>query len=330
MKTMSKPLATLAFSASLLFTAGAVQAANEVSISGGSPTGQYIEMAESLCSSLGALLNCTAKQSGGSIANRQALERGEINAGLMMGPLARNWSEEPGFSDRFEIARTFGEESLFVIGKPETINAVKNYQGIEESAFLLTMVLPGEGSGDTQTFRMLQKGTPLAEMELKVAQDRTDMINKVANGGPEYLGFAAQFANPENTFFKQISMAGLEIMGIVAPDMALDEMYSIKTVVVKNAKLTNWKAQEITTGSLPVALVVRTPSDFEGREAKLQSVFIKKLKKTPEAKLLPQAGWIQKLANTASIKAGPTFDSLMKSAKEAAQGAADRIKSLTN
>jgi len=305
---------------------------NLVKIAGGPKTGEYINIAKSLCSNLGQLFQCEAMETGGTLDNKKRLENGEASFALAKSNVAEEWLKDANFASKHTILRRIGDESLFVFAKPEVLKAVGSWLGVRDNAFLLSIGLPGELSGDAAVFNALKSvsGSPLANLEVKMYADRPALVEAVSSGKVK-LGFITQVPNPENQLFSSIDKAGLMMMGVVDPDMiTFGETFRIKAVTVKNAK---WfgiggNAQQIETANVPAAIVAVKPESLQGRAMMVQQAAIKKFQETPEANLLPQQGWMQKLANTASLKMESGLEGLMNSMKEAAAGAKERLGKL--
>jgi hypothetical protein len=301
-------------------------------VAGGPKTGEYINIAKSICPALGQLFECEAIETQGTLDNKKRLESGEVNLALAKSNVAEEWLKDPAFASKYTIIRLIGDESLFVFGKPEILEAVGSWIGVRNNAFLLSIGLPGELSGDKAVFDLLKsvQGSPLANVTVKVYSDRPSLVSAVKSGEVK-LGFITQVPNPENPLFASINSAGLMIMGVVDPDMiTFGETFRIKPVTVKNAK---WfglggGAQQIETANVPSAIVAVKPETLQGRAAMVQQAAIKKIQEMSETSLLPQQGWMQKLANTATLKTGAGLESLMTSLEKAADGAKERLGKL--
>jgi hypothetical protein len=305
---------------------------NSFTIAGGPKTGEYINIAKAICPALGQLFECKAIETQGTLDNKKRLESGEVNIALAKSNVAEEWMKDPVFASKYTIIKRIGDESLFVFGKPEVLKAAGSWIGVRDNAFLLSIGLPGELSGDAAVFNALKsvQGSPLANIAVKVYADRPALVAAVKSGEVK-LGFITQVPNPENPLFASINESGLMMMGVVDPDMiTFGETFRIKPITVKNAK---WfglggGAKQIETANVPAAIVAVKPEALQGRAAMVQQAAIKKIQETPEMSLLPQQGWMQNLANTASLKTGAGLDSLMKSLEQSADGAKERLGKL--
>jgi hypothetical protein len=305
---------------------------NTFKVAGGPKTGEYINIAKAICPALGQLFECEAIETQGTLDNKKRLESGEVNIALAKTNVAEDWLKDPTFASKYMIVRRIGDESLFVFGKPEVLEAAGSWIGVRNNAFLLSIGLPGELSGDKAVFDSLKSvpGSPLANIAVKVYPDRPALVSAVKSGDVK-LGFITQVPNPENPLFAAINSSGLMIMGVVDPDMiTFGETFRIKPVTVKNAK---WfglggGAKQIETANVPSAIVAVKPEMLQGRAAMVQQAAIKKIQETPEKDLLPQQGWMQTLANTATLKTGAGLESLMTSLEKAADGAKERLGKL--
>jgi hypothetical protein len=306
---------------------------NVVKIAGGPKTGEYINIAKALCPNLGQLIQCEAVETGGTLDNKKRLENGEVTIALAKSNVAEEWLKDSTFANKFSIVRRIGDESLFVFGKPEVLKAVGSWIGVRDNAFLLSIGLPGEMSGDNAVFNSLKsvQGSPLANLEVKMYADRPSLVAAV-KAGEVKLGFITQVPNPTNPLFASINDAGLGIMGVVDPDMlTFGETFRIKPVTVKNAK---WfglggAAKQIETANVPAAIVAARPESLQGRLKMVQETALKKIQEAPESGLLPQQPWMQDLANQATLKTGAGLEKVMTSVKDAAAGAKERINSLS-
>ena len=211
---------------------------NTFKVAGGPKTGEYINIAKAICPALGQLFECEAIETQGTLDNKKRLESGEVNIALAKTNVAEDWLKDPTFASKYMIVRRIGDESLFVFGKPEVLEAAGSWIGVRNNAFLLSIGLPGELSGDKAVFDSLKSvpGSPLANIAVKVYPDRPALVSAVKSGDVK-LGFITQVPNPENPLFAAINSSGLMIMGVVDPDMiTFGETFRIKPVTVKNAK----------------------------------------------------------------------------------------------
>lgn len=309
---------------------GSSSAENLVRIGSGPKTGEYITIAQSLCDALGTLFKCEAVETKGTTDNHNLLQKGELSFGLAKANIADEWLKDAGFDTKYTIVRRIGDESLFVFGKPETLKAIGSWTGVRDNAFLLSIGLPGELSGDTAVFNFLKNvpNSPLSNIEVKMYKDRPALVAAVRNGEVS-MGFITQVPNPNNALFEDINNANLAIMGVVDEDMiAFGDTFRIKSVTVKNAKWLGFggSAQQIETANVPVAIVATKPEALQGRMALVQKAAINKIQEAAEADLLPKQGWMQKLVNSTTLKVGTELNSVLESMAKAAQGAKERLQ----
>lgn len=305
-------------------------AENLVRIGGGPKTGEYITIAQSLCEALGSLFKCAAIETKGTTDNRNLLQSDELSFGLAKSNIAEEWLKDVNFSIKYAIIRRIGDESLFVFGQQETLKNIGSWTGVRENAFLLSIGLPGELSGDTAVFNYLKSvpNSPLVNIEVKMYEDRPKLLAAVRDGNVS-MGFITQVPNPDNALFKAINDAGLAIMGVVDEDMiTFGDAFRIKSVMVKNAKWLGFggSAQQIETANVPVAIVAVKAEAMQGRAALVQKAAIKKIQDAAEADLLPKQGWMQKLVNSATLKVGAELDGVFQSMAKAAEGARERLE----
>jgi hypothetical protein len=306
---------------------------NVIKVAGGPKTGEYINIAKSICPSLGKLFTCEPLETQGTLDNKKLLESGAVSFALAKSNVAEEWLKDETFASKFKIVRKIGDESLFIFGKPEILEAVGSWIGVRENAFLLSIGLPGEKSGDAAVFSSLKSvpNSSLANLEVKMYADRPSLVAAVTSGEVKF-GFIAQVPNPENPLFSLINDSKLMIMGVIDPDMLMfGDTFKIKTVTVKNAK---WfglggGAKQIETANVSVAILAVKPETLEGRAKMIQEAAMSKIQGMAETDLLPKQPWMQELANKATLKMGSGLDSVMDSLQKSAEGAKDRINKLT-
>lgn len=310
-----------------------VFAAPTIHVGGGSKTGEYINIAASICSTLGSLFSCTPEETGGTVDNGERLLAGTLDVALMKGDAAASLADKnPG---KVTVIRYVAGEAVLIFMRPEIAAAVGSWVGVKENAFLVSIGLPGEKSGDAALFRSLQsvQGSPLKDADVLVSKDRGELVSAVVSGKVK-IGFLVQYPNPDNATFKAINDAGLVIMGVVDPDfsqMPFGEKFTVKPVTVGNARM--WgiggSAKSIETVTVPVGVVARDPSLIqEPAQQRTLAAAIKKIAATDEVALMPPADWMQGLINAASTKIGQGTDMLVTQAKSLANGAKDRLSSL--
>ena len=305
---------------------------NQVRVGGGPATGEYTNIAASLCALLGQLFQCQSIETSGTVDNRQKLEARQVDIALAKSNIADEWMKDARFSSKYQVVRRIGDESLFVFGKPETIQAVGSWMGVRENPSLLNIGLPGALSGDAAVFNSLKSlpGSPLAKLAVTVFQDRPALVEAVRTGKVK-LGFITQVPNPNNPLFQSINTASLMLMGVVDPDMVTaGDTFRIKPVTVKNAKWfgVGGVAQQIETANVSVAIVAIKPEALQGRAAIVQQAAIKRIQDAEESDLLPHENWMQNLANTASLRTSASLSSLINSLEASATGARGRIEKL--
>lgn len=327
-----KRLITMVGLSTLMITSPvlALAAAPQISFGGGGEQGQYIQFAETSCESLGKIFDCQAKVTGGSGDNKDRIIAGTLDFGLAMGGLAQNWEKnDPAFQENVQIVRYIAGEALFAYGKPEIVEALVNWQGVKDNAFLVSFAAPSELSGDYLTLKELQagEGNPLADATVTPYEKRSDQVAAVINGKAQ-LGFAAQFPNPKNSFFQSIADNKLTVMSVVDVDLALNsELYAVREVQLENASLMKWsKGNKIETMYVPVAILARNPESYgTPREQKIQAAAIKRIRNMPEADLLPKAGWLTEFVNKTTDVSANALEDMGKKMKEAAKSAKSSV-----
>ncbi len=330
---MKKVKAVLLFLCSLAVFPVQSFAAPVIHVGGGSKAGEYINIAGSICSNLGNLFGCVPEETGGTVDNGERLVAGTMDVALMKGDVAASLAEKN--LGRVTVIRYVAGEAVLVFMKPEIATAVGSWMGVKDNAFLVSIGLPGEKSGDAALFRSLQgvQGSSLKDAEVTVFKDRSELVSAVVSGKVK-IGFLVQYPNPDNATFKAINDAGLVIMGVVDPDfsqMPFGEKFAVKPVTVGNAKMWGFggSAKSIETVTVPVGVVARDPSSIqEPAQQRTLAAAIKKIAATEEGDLMPPADWMQGLINAASTKIGQGTDALVMQAKSLASGAKERLSSI--
>ena len=337
MQKFVKKFGALCLGIILAGTAAPASAAYPLNIGGGPGTGAYLPFANAICgTALGTLFNCTALETKGAQANMDMLNAGTVDMAVLKGNLAMTLMQDPASKGKFTLVRTIlPGEAVMAIMTPKTAAAVANWSGIRDNAFLLRFGLPGAKSGDASVFNDLRavENSPLKDAAgIDVLPGRPELIEAI-KAGKTQVGFVVQLPDPGNPFFKQVSDAGLVIMGVVDPDFITVADFTIGEATVTNASRTKGAAaKSIQTTMIPPAIIARdtgTYTDITAR--KTMEAAIRKIKAVNVADLLPKADWATAMLNKASqAVAGIKVADLYSSMKAQAIGAADRIKAELN
>jgi len=311
---------------------------DNVRVAGGTPAGEYITFARATCEALGALFPCSPLETKGSQDNVERLKApltdpGAIDLGFVQGDVADQLQQEPGFNDRFVVVRSIAGEAVLLVMTPETAAAVRNWAGVKGAAFLLSIGLPGEKSGDTAAFNALRAlpDSPLQALDVKQYKGRSELLAAV-QAGEVRIGWLVQYPNPDNAAFKAIDEAGLVEMGVVDPDFVqLGGSFGVQDVTVANA---HWAglagaARRIHTTTIKAAILARAPKSYpELRARKLQEAAVRKIQQASETAILPQKSWLTDLINTATVTAKDTVVKLYDEMAGEAVGAKERVGQL--
>lgn len=309
-----------------------------VRIAGGPPAGEYITFARQTCDTLGALFSCNPMETKGSGENVDRLKAPltdptAADVTFLKGHMAEAWQKESGFTDNYVFVRSIAGEAIFLVMKPETADAVRNWAGVKEAAFLLSLGLPGEKSGDAAVFKALQAidGSPLQALDVKYFKGKTELVAAV-QAGQIQIGWFVQYPNPDNALFKAINDASLVVMGVVDPDfLQLGGSFGVQDVVIANAKAfgLGGAAKAIHTATIRAAILARAPKTYPNiRGQKVQEAAIARIQRADEVDLLPRAPWINSLINSTTITAaGKVGDMYSRLAGEAV-GAKNRVEQL--
>ncbi|HYN78035.1 MAG TPA: hypothetical protein VES73_09615 [Lamprocystis sp. (in: g-proteobacteria)] len=326
-------LATVAAMPSAGETAGGT-----VRVAGGTPSGDYITFARATCDALGSLFVCNAVETKGSLDNVERLrlpltDPAAVDIAFVQGNVADQLQQAPGFNDDFVVVRNIAGEAVFLVMTPETAAAVRNWAGIKNTAFLLSMGLPGEKSGDTAAFNALRAmaDSPLQALEVKQYQGRPELLAAVRSGAVR-IGWLVQYPNPDNALFQAIDTAGLVVMGVVDPDFVqLGGAFGVQDVTVANAKLfgIGGAAKRLHTTTVKAAIAARAQNTFPDlRSQKIQDAAIRKIQEAPEADILPKKSWITDLINKKTFMAKVAVGQLYDQMTGEAVGAKERVGQL--
>jgi len=318
-----------------IFAIPNAEAAYSVKIAGGPPTGEYITFARAICeTALGELFNCpsVAWETKGAQANKELLESGSADIGIIKGNLVQDWMQDSYFT-KYTVVRELPGEAVMVIMTPKTAKAVVNWGGIRENSFLISFGLPGKQSGDTSVFNALRalKDSPLKDAaKVEILADRPALIDAIVSGKVQ-VGFVVQYPNPNNKLFELVNNAGLVIMGVVDPDFPAIAPVDVDNVTVSNAK---WgkTSTVINTVTIKPAIIARIPDIYSDPIAKkTMALAIKKIGNVELSKLLPETSWAQDMLNWASQRAAnfsikDAYSNLLVAAKDAKEN----LKALAN
>ncbi|WP_295446326.1 hypothetical protein [uncultured Thiodictyon sp.] len=315
---MTKPIDVLRVLCCLaLGSVAATPAAAAVRVAGGPPTGEFITFARATCAALGSLFSCNALVTQGSQDNLERLmlpltDPLAVDFAFVQGNLADQFQQQPGSHERFVLVRTIAREAVLMIMTPETAQAVKDWEGVNKSPFLLSMGLPGEKSGDTAAFRALQAipCSPLKGLDVKQYQGRPEMIEAVRSGAVR-IGWLVQYPNPDNDAFKLIADKGLVVMGVVLkktiadpcpvviggvdPDLEkLGGLFEVKDVAAAPTCWLwfCWPAQPISTTTIKPAILARASTTYPDAHSQgIQNSAIHAIQQAQEQDLLPKPSW---------------------------------------
>jgi len=304
----------------IAITSPAMAGKSTVYIGGGGAKGQYIKIAQAACKALGPLFTCKAVETGGSGDNMERVANSDLDFGLVMGAVEQKTrDEQPGYSGSTQLVRFIAYEALFAYGKEDVIDqGFINWEGVKANAFAANFAVPSEKSGDYLTFKDLPglEDAMLSNYSTRDAQV-TAVITEEAN-----IGFAAQFPNPKNAFFKMLKKNKLKVMPVLDTDLAVSsELYRVQTVPVAS----NWLGNnaEIQTMVVPVAFIAKNPEAYaDPKRQKLQKALIKRFKKIQEAKMLPQEGFFAKMIGNKIAMGASDLKKMGEELKEKAKAAA--------
>lgn len=240
--------------------------------------------------------------SGGTLENISQVLSKPSNVGFVqLDVLAREQASKPELAKQLVVIRKdIACEGLWMVTKNDKL---KNYGDVLGYARRIPFVLPSQTSGSAASFAYLQSLDPDGlgrARNIKYVNDATTVINTVATGSENAVGFFVQFADPENANIKLMVEKGLNIIPVVSREIANakigdEAIYNVQSFSVKSAGIIA-SGDDRVTACTPVAVVTGNPDNQKDANAKDdQKDLIKAIRDVPSAKLLPQDTRLAKL-----------------------------------
>src|SRR4051812_39659966 len=154
--------------------------------------------------------------SGGTLDNITKVVSTPSDAGFVqLDVLALTMQDKPELAKQITIIRSdIACEGMWMVTKNP---ALKSYGDVLGYSRRIPFVLPGQGSGSAASFKYLQSIDPDGlgrATNIKYVNDTATVINTVAAGADNAVGFFVQFADPENANIRLMQEKGLTIVPV--------------------------------------------------------------------------------------------------------------------
>lgn len=269
--------------------------------------------------------------SGGTLDNITKVITNPSDAGFVqLDVLALQMQDKPDLAKQISIIRSdIACEGLWMVTKNPSL---KSYGDVLGFSRRIPFVLPGQGSGSAASFKYLQSIDPDGlgrATNIKFVMDTATVINTVAAGSDNSVGFFVQFADPENANIKLMQDKGLTIVPVVSREITKakvkeQDLYQVQSFNLKSGGLFT-SGDDRVTACTPVAIITgnpdagKTPNDKDN-----QKDLIEALQKVPASSLLPQEPRMAKLLSGVRRVSGSALNEMLSAAdkaKDAAQKA---------
>jgi hypothetical protein len=317
-----------------MFAVSMVPASAQKAIHTGSQGGAYNS---TFCPPLPSVLDKAffsgyrCQPSGGTIDNIAKVVANPSDAGFVqLDVLALQMQEKPDLAKQISIIRSdIACEGMWMVTKNPTL---KSYGDVLGYARRIPFILPGAGSGSAASFKYLQSIDPDGlgrATNIKYVNDTATVINTVAAGSDNSVGFFVQFADPENANIKLMQEKGLSVVPVVSREITKSkvkdqDLYQVQSFNLKSGGLFA-SGEDKVTACTPVAVITgnpengKTPNDKDNQKDLIEAVA-----KVPASALLPTESRIAKLLSGARRVTGSALNEMLAAAdkaKEAAQKA---------
>lgn len=261
--------------------------------------------------------------SGGTLENIAQVLSKPTNVGFVqLDVLARETAGKPELTKALTIIRKdIACEGLWMVTKNDKL---KNYGDVLGYARRIPFILPAQTSGSAASFAYLQSIDPDGlgrARNIKNVADSTTVINTVAAGNDNAVGFFVQFADPENANIKLVMEKGLNIIPVVSREIANakigdEAIYNVQSFSIKAAGFIA-SGDERVTACTPVAVVTGNPDNQKDANAKDdQKDLIKAIRDVPSTKLLPQDTRLAKLMQSMRSVSGVALNEMLALAEK--------------
>lgn len=270
--------------------------------------------------------------SGGTVDNIARVIAKPSDVGFVqLDVLALTMLEKPELTKQVTIIRSdIACEGMWMVTKN---TALKSYGDILGYARRIPFILPGQGSGPAASFKYLQSIDPDGlgrATNIKYVQDAQTVINTVAAGSDNSVGFFVQFADPENANIKLMQDKGLTVVPVVSREITKarvgdQDLYQVQSFNLKAGGVFT-SGEDKVTACTPVAVITGNPDAQTDKNNKdNQKDLIEALRGVPASALLPQDSRIAKLLQGVHKIGAGALNEMLSAADKAKEAASKAL-----
>lgn len=302
----------------------------------GSPGGAYNS---TFCPPLPNVLNQSffsgyrCQSSGGTLDNIAKVIANPSDAGFVqLDVLALTMQEKPDLAKQISIIRSdIACEGMWMVTKNP---ALKSYGDVLGFSRRIPFILPGQGSGSAASFKYLQSIDPDGlgrASNMKYVNDTATVINTVAAGADNAVGFFVQFADPENANIRLMQDKGLTIIPVVSREITKakvkdQDLYQVQSFNLKSGGIFA-SGEDKVTACTPVAIITGNPeSGKTANDKDNQKDLIEALQKVPSSSLLPTEPRMAKLLSGVRRVTGSALNEMLSAADKAKDAASKAMQ----
>lgn len=240
--------------------------------------------------------------------------------------------EKPELAKQISIIRSdIACEGMWMVTKNPTLNSYGDVLGY---ARRIPFILPGKDSGSAASFKYLQSIDPDGlgrATNIKNVADAATVINTVAAGADNSVGFFVQFADPENANIKLMQEKGLKVVPVVSRQITQSkvkdqELYQVQSFSLKAGGIFT-SGEDKVTACTPVAVITGNPEAGKTpNEKDNQKDLIEALATVPSSSLLPQESRMAKLLSSARRVTGAALNEMVAAADKAKDAASKAMQ----
>lgn len=276
--------------------------------------------------------------SGGTLDNISKVTATPADVGFVqLDVLALEMQTKPELGKQISIIRSdIACEGMWMVTKNASL---KSYGDVLGYARRIPFILPGAGSGSAASFKFLQTSDPDGlgrATNIKYVNDTATVINTVAAGSDNSVGFFVQFADPENANIRLMQDKGLTIVPVVSRDITklqvkdkdgkAQDLYQVQSFNLKSGGLFA-SGDDRVTACTPVAVITgnpdsgKTPNDKDN-----QRDLIEALSSVPASSLLPTDSRFAKLLTGVRRVTGSALNEMLSAADKAKDAASKAMQ----
>lgn len=270
--------------------------------------------------------------SGGTLDNISKVLTNPTDVGFVqLDVLARQMQEKPDLAKQISIIRSdIACEGLWMVTKNPSLKTYGDILGQRRIPF----ILPGQNSGSNASFQFIQTLDPNGigrSQNIKYVNDTATVINTVAAGADNAVGFFVQYADPENANIRLMQEKGLTIIPVVTREITNakvkdQDVYQVQSFNLKSGGIFS-SAESQVTACTPVAVITgnpdngKTPNDKDN-----QKDLIEALAKVPSKDLLPVEPRLAKLLSGIHRVTGSALNEMLAAADKARDAASKAMQ----